>query len=139
MQGLERVLRAAFRNRAEHDHRQTRMRLADLFQRLKPVHLRHLDIERDEIRRELRNLLQRNASIRGLAHHFDRGIGGDDVTHHPANQHRIVNDEHLRFFHMVSSVRNSRDARLTVTSAPRRGCNVCAAPRLARSRARSLE
>ena len=35
--------------------------------------------------------------------HVDQRIGGDDVGHEPANQHRVIYNENLRFFHTPRS------------------------------------
>ena len=59
-QRVERRGRAALRQRAEHDHRMSLVLLADPPQRLEPVHLGHLDVERDDVGIDLRDPLQRD-------------------------------------------------------------------------------
>ena len=63
-QGVERRAGAALGQRAEHDDRQARVGLAQLAQRAQAVEVGHLDVERDAVGRDLRELVERDAAGR---------------------------------------------------------------------------
>src|SRR5262245_20419957 len=90
---FERVGRAALRERAEHDHGQPRVGLADLAQRLEPVHPGQLDVERHEIRLDLGDPLERRTAVLGFAGHFDGRFGRQCVCDDAADQGGIVHDQ----------------------------------------------
>ncbi len=89
--------RAPLGHRAEHDHRQAGLALADFGQRFQAVHFRHLDIENHQIRVDGREFLQRHPTVLGLAGNFQHRIARQNVSEQSADQRRII-DEHQTNF-----------------------------------------
>ena len=100
-QGVEGRLRPAFRQGAEHDHRQPRVRLAQLLERLQAVHLRHRDVEDDQVRAQLGQLGQGDPAVGGGADHFQLGVAGKFLGHHAAVDDGVIDDQDADLGHAL--------------------------------------
>ena len=85
----------------DHDHRR-RTQLHDLLKKVDAVHVRHLDIERDDVRIERLHLLARLERIGGLADDANLGILTEGVTDQGTHGRRIIDDEDARGRHSPS-------------------------------------
>ena len=68
------------------------MRLAERLQCLEAVQHGHLNVERDDIGVELRDLRQPDVTVRRRAHDLQVGVGGETVGDHATKHHRVVHD-----------------------------------------------
>src|SRR5258708_32590210 len=96
------------------------------------VPLGHLDIERDEIGAELRDLWQPDAAVRRLSYYFDRRIGGEDVGDYATNQHRVVHNKNFCFSHGPDGVSHRIPRLRECPDGPQRPCLARAAWRTSR-------
>src|SRR5215470_12223609 len=86
----ERPDRILIKSRDENDRRQ--MRGVERGQRLKAVELRHLNIEKDQIRLELFDGRDGFAPVAAFAENFDVGFGGEKAAHAVARDGFVIND-----------------------------------------------
>ena len=93
---------AAVRERGNHNDRQ-RPQPHHLLEEIEPVHLRHLDIERHDIRIERLDGLARLQRIGRLADDLNGGIGGERDADQRAHGRRIVDDENSDGLHLRSA------------------------------------
>ena len=92
---LERLQRRLGPRRREgrHHHNRCRPQPHDLFQKTEPVHLRHLDIEGDDIGIQRLDHLARREGFGRFAHHRDARIGRQQFPQHPAHQQAVINNQ----------------------------------------------
>ena len=60
--------------------------LPDRPQRFEAVHVRHVDVERDDVRARTAPLLQRDPAVGGRPDHLDLRIAGEQLGHQPAQR-----------------------------------------------------
>ena len=90
-------VRAFFRMRAEQNHGK-RSAAHDQAQRLHAVHARHFQIQCDDVGTKLFDLFQRECAVHRRAHHFDRGIAGEDRRDELPHERRIIDNENADLF-----------------------------------------
>jgi len=86
-QGVQRGNRSPFGKRAEHDDRKFFVNFADCGKCFQAIHYRHLDIENDGVRVQLRNFREANFTVRGRANHLDLRVAGEVDRQEAANDH----------------------------------------------------
>jgi hypothetical protein len=86
--------RPPFGERAEHDDRDAAACGPDRADRLDAVHLRHLDVHRDQVGLELLQLRHGDLAVDGGTHDLDVGVCGQHVGHDLADDDGIVDDHH---------------------------------------------
>ena len=90
---MQREIRAAIRARcAQHDDRPRRL-AHDVAERLHAVELRHLDVERDDVRIERVDLPQRVESVARRTHHAKVGRRIHDLADQSPHEGAVVHDE----------------------------------------------
>ena len=92
IQRVQRDVRPQLGQRADHDHRNGPPR-QDRVQRRQAVHVGHLDVQRDHVRPERVENLQRLPAVAGRADHLHAGRGGDAVGDDRADHRRIVDHQ----------------------------------------------
>jgi hypothetical protein len=68
-----------------------------------PVHSGHFNVQRQDVRVELLDLLSRRVWIGRRADDLDGGIRAQEFVQHLANQSRVVDDQDTRSCHRVPS------------------------------------
>ena len=91
-QSLEGQILARARMVRDHDNRR-RTQPHQLFEEVEAGHLRHLDIERDDIGIERLDRIARFERIRGFAHDFDVGRDRERMRDQLPHAARIIDDE----------------------------------------------
>ena len=71
---------------------QVREVFADVLQHLEAVHVRHFDVEGQQVRSVLRNALEPDGAVRSRAHNLDRRIRLERPGHELANDYRVIHD-----------------------------------------------
>src|SRR5205807_6878858 len=108
-------------------------------QRFEPVHPRHLQIERDHVRLQVCNFLQREGSVHGRSDDFDVRIPGQNARYQLAHERGIVHDKNSNAFaHAVASKGSARDSRAS-TSGTLRMSTMVPSPRIESLLTRTLE
>ena len=96
LQSFESRLARGLRERTDHDHRQ-RIELHQFLEKRQAVHARHLDIQRQDVRAQADDLVSRNIRIRGRAHYLQIRLRRQGFAQQPADDGRIVDDQHPDF------------------------------------------
>src|SRR5579862_3843320 len=68
-----------FGERAEHDDGNAGVDFSQLAHSFEPIHLRHFDVEKDDVGLEGGKLGQRKTTVAGGPSYFESGIAGDGV------------------------------------------------------------
>lgn len=87
--------------RAEHDDGKLWIELSNFAEGLNAIHLRHLDIEGDDVGGDLGDFLEGDLAVGSDSDDFDGGVGGQDIGDHAAHDHRIIDHEHSDLRHSV--------------------------------------
>jgi hypothetical protein len=101
LQRAERSGAAALGERRHHDDGR-RPLPHDGLETGEPVLARHLDVERDDVGREQRELRPGDQAVARDAHHLDPGIAAEDLREELAHQRRVVHHEHAHPAHRSS-------------------------------------
>ena len=101
-QGVEGDRGAAGGERAEHDDARVGGGAPDQGERLDAGHVRHLDVEDDEVGLELADARQPLLGARRRAHHLELGVTFEHVDDDPSGDDRIVDHETARSGHRTS-------------------------------------
>src|SRR6266852_5628754 len=89
--------------RAEHDHGESWVESPYFLHRLQARQARHLHIQSNKIRFQLRNLRQPDLSTRSSTRNLYRGVRAEHVAQHPTNHHRVIDDENSYRRHTLDS------------------------------------
>jgi hypothetical protein len=92
-EGLDGQLGTLAGERAEHDHPGVDARLGQRLEGGDAVHLRHLDIEGDDVGGVGAQPLDRLGAIALRAHHLDLGVAGKGVAHRGAEHPAVIDDQ----------------------------------------------
>ena len=65
------------------------------------VHLRHLDVEDDQVRAQLRQLGQGDPAVGGGADHLQRGVAGEFLGHQAAEDDGVIDDQDADLRHAL--------------------------------------
>src|SRR5690242_6151902 len=79
--------------RAHHDHRNA-VPAHDLLQHVETTHSRHLQVEGDDLRPQIFDLLQTKVPIHSGPNHLDGIVGFQNLWNQLAHQCRVVNYQH---------------------------------------------
>ena len=85
-------IRGLVRQRGDHHHRH-RPQPHDFLQKIQPVHMRHFDVERDDIRLQRLDGGARLVGVGGLADHLDLRIGAQCGGNQAPHGGRIIDDD----------------------------------------------
>jgi hypothetical protein len=96
-------LGAALGQRGHHQHRH-RAQAHQFFEEVEAVHLRHLDVEREDVGIDPLDQVACDERIGRHADDFHVRLRVDDLGHHAADQGRIVDDGHFDLVRGVHSV-----------------------------------
>ena len=88
------VVAAPVLGQARADDHRDRVLGHDLAQEGQPVHARHLDVQRDDVRDLAADLLGGDVGVGGGAHHRDFRVGREDLGEGLAHDRRVVDDQH---------------------------------------------
>src|SRR5271169_1825156 len=76
------------------------MKFANFDQGLQPAHSGHFNIERDQIRLDLRNSSQRLDAICRRAGNDDLRVGCEKVANHLSSNRRIIDNQYANWLHV---------------------------------------
>jgi 3-oxoacyl-[acyl-carrier-protein] synthase II len=103
-QAIERDARALLGQRRQHHDWQPRPLLAQLLQRREAIELRHLDVERDGVGRELRQQIERELAVACRAADLEVWIRIERIRDEAANDNGVIDDEHAELGHLLASL-----------------------------------
>ena len=113
-ESLERFLCRSFTQRAEHNNGKSPVDFPDFGHGGDPIHFRHFNIHRHEIRIHLRNLGQGNFSSCRRADDVQIKVFRQFIGQQPPNDHRIINNEDTNFGHLYSLLLTPNYVLLTI-------------------------
>src|SRR4029077_13691647 len=91
-QGFERGVCAFLGMRTENDNRRWPA-AHDQTQRLHPIHARHFEVQRDYVRVQLLDFLQRERAVHGRTNDLDRWISFEDRGNELPHERGIIDDQ----------------------------------------------
>jgi hypothetical protein len=106
-EGLQRGFGALLRFRGDHNDRQ-RALFHHPGEDLEAVEARHLDVERDDIRLELENLLEALGAVLGGGDHLNAFSAGEGALENSPHENRVVDDEDASIHSSGRPIRSPR-------------------------------